>query len=577
MAHEALAMSAAALSKSETERAALDVAVKAVKAKQVEFARLPVREKVTLLERCLPRLNDVAQKWVHDACEAKGLPKNQPIGAEDWLLGPAILMRNLRLLIDALDAVARTGAPPLGHAVRTRPDGRLTIEVMPTGLLDAAMFTGVVGECWMEKGMTEADARARQAGFYKRKDPTGGLSLTLGAGNVPFLTPGDFLTKMFNEGYVAVVKMNPVNEYVGPHLEHVFQPLIERDYLRITYGGGDAGKFLTEHPDVDEIHMTGSDRVHDLIVWGPPGPERDRRKAANDPVTKKQVTSELGCVTPVIVPPARFSASQLKWHARNVATQVASNASYMCVAAKLLVVSKGWAQREEFLTLVRAELAKTPLRKAYYPGSFDRYAHLTKDRAAEKIGTPADGELPWTVITGVDPATDDTLFDTEPFCAILTVVELAESEPAAFLDAATRFANDKAWGTLTANLIIHPSLEKQPAFAAALDRALTDLRYGVVAINQWSGLACGMMSTPWGAHPSSTLANIQSGRGWVHNTYLLEGIEKVVLRAPFIVFPTPIWFVDHKTTLEMAPALMAVSEHNSWWKLPRLLWAAIRG
>lgn len=574
MAHEALAMSATAVSKAESEQAALDAAVRAVKAKQVEFARLPVAEKAELLRRSLPLFVEHGEAWFKDGCRAKGLPETD---GEEWIQGPFVLMRHVRLLLQSLEQIARAGAPELGGGVRTLADGRLAIEVMPTGLLDRLLFTGLRAECLMEPGLTEREARERQASFYKRQNPTGSTALVLGAGNVGFLAPSDFLTKMFNEGAVCVVKMNPVNEYVGPHLEKIFAPLIERDFLRIVYGGGEAGAFLCSHPEIDEIHMTGSERVHDLIVWGPPGPERERRKAAKDPVTKKHVTSELGAVTPVIVPPAPFSARELRWHARNVATQLASNASFMCVAAKMLVLSKGWAQKAAFLDAVRAELAKTPLRKAYYPGAQDRFEQLTKGRKTERIGTPAEGELAWTLVTDVDPGRPDPLFEMEPFCSILSIAELDETEPVAFLGAAVKFANEKLWGTLTANLIVHPKLERSPAFAAALERAIADLRYGTVALNQWSGVACGLGSTPWGGHQSATLEDIQSGLGWVHNTYMLEGIEKCVMRAPFTIFPTPVWFVDQRRGHEVGPKLVKLLENQSWLRLPTLLWSAVRG
>jgi aldehyde dehydrogenase (NAD(P)+) len=42
-----------------------------------------------------------------------------------------------------------------------------------------------------------------------------------------------------------------------------------------------------------------------------------------------------------------------------------------------------------------------------------------------------------------------------------------------------------------------------------------------------------------GAHPSSTPRDIQSGEGFVHNTPMLEGIEKVVLRHPITTTPRP--------------------------------------
>jgi aldehyde dehydrogenase (NAD(P)+) len=574
MAHEALAMSATAVSKSESERTALDAAVRAVKAKQVEFARLPVREKIALLRPSIPLTAQHAEAWVRDGLHAKGIPETN---GEEWALGPFVLLRHLKLLVQSLEQIARAGAPELGRAVRTRPDGRLAIEVMPTSVLDQILFTGIGAECWMERGLTERDVRERQASFYKRENPTGSTALVLGAGNVAFLTPGDFLTKMFNEGAVCVVKMNPVNEYVGPHLEKIFAPLIERDYLRIVYGGGEAGAFLTGHPEIDEIHMTGSERVHDLIVWGPPGPERERRKTAKDPVTRKHVTSELGAVTPLVLVPAAYSERELKWHARNAATQLASNASFMCVAAKMLVLSKGWAQKDAFLEAMRAELRKTPLRKAYYPGAQDRFDQLTHGRQTERIGTPQAGELPWTLILDVDPKKPDPLFEIEPFCSVLSIAELEESDPIEFLGAAVKFANEQLWGTLTANLIVHPRLEKDPKFAAALDQAISDLRYGTVSINQWSGVSCALGSTPWGGHQSVTLEDIQSGLGWVHNTYMLEGIEKCVFRSPFTIFPTPLWFVDNARAHEVGPKIVRLLATDSWLGLPSLFWSALRG
>jgi len=46
----------------------------------------------------------------------------------------------------------------------------------------------------------------------------------------------------------------------------------------VVYGGAEVGRFLVYHPQVDDVHITGSDLTHDLIVWGPPGAERERRK-----------------------------------------------------------------------------------------------------------------------------------------------------------------------------------------------------------------------------------------------------------------------------------------------------------
>jgi acyl-CoA reductase-like NAD-dependent aldehyde dehydrogenase len=579
MSHQALAMSETASSAAQTELANLDAAITAVHAKQVEFARLPVRAKIGLLGDLIPATLANVDEWIREACRAKGLTENTPLAGEEWLGGPLLLMRNLRLLVETMEQIERDGAPPLGRKVHQRPDGRIAIDVFPGSAFDSLLYSGFSAQILLQEGMTEEEARAKQASFYKQKNPTGGTTLVLGAGNVASIPPMDALYKLFVEGRVCIIKMNPVNEYLGPVFEKVFAPLIARNYVRIVYGGAEVGAYLCQHPLIDDIHITGSDRTHDAIVWGPQGPDRERRKAANDPLLKKTITSELGNVSPVMLVPGTFTDAQLDFQARNVASQMTNNASFNCNAAKMLITAKGWPQRDAFLARLKAALAKAHTRKAYYPGAFERYATLTKGRTqVEKIGAPSEGQLPWTIIGGLDPSNlDEPLYQTEPFCSIISHVELPVTDAAAFLQAATTFANDRLWGTLNACIIIHPTEEKRPAVASALDKAIIDLRYGTVAINHWPALGYGFVTTPWGGHPSATLNNIQSGLGWVHNTYMIEGIEKGVIRGPFTVFPKPPWFFDHARTHEVASKLTRFEAHPSWFALPSVVLSAARG
>src|SRR5205085_291310 len=97
-----------------------------------------------------------------------------------------------------------------------------------------------------------------------------------------------------------------------------------------------------------EVHITGSDRTHDFMVWGPPGPEREARKKRNDPVLKKTITSELGNISPVIVVPGPYSEAELGYQGANVAGMVINNASFNCNSAKLLVTQKSWDKRGQF-------------------------------------------------------------------------------------------------------------------------------------------------------------------------------------------------------------------------------------
>ena len=80
-----------------------------------------------------------------------------------------------------------------------------------------------------------------------------------------------------------------------------------------------------------------------------------------------------------------------------------------------------------------------------------------------------------------------------------------------------------------------------------------------------------------GVTSPSTLKNVQGGLGWVHNTFMLEGIEKVVLRGPLTVFPKPPWFVTSKTAHEIAPKLVELEFEPSVLKVPAIAIAALRG
>jgi hypothetical protein len=577
MQHAIEAPSARADSASSTPRAALDRAVSAVAEQRRAFARMPPREKAALLREVLPLLVRVGHAWVEAGCKAKRIAPDSALAGEEWYAGPLVTARNLRLLATSLDQIAANGRPPLGRSTKRRADGRLEVEIFPAGGFDSALYRGLSCTELLAPGIDETQARDRQASFYHKKDPEGAVSLILGAGNVSSIPPTDALYKMFVDGSVCVIKMNPVNEWAGPFIEQAFAPLVQRGFMRVVYGGGDVGEYLITHAGIDDIHITGSNRTHDRIVWGPPGPEQERRRRANDPLLKKTITSELGNVSPVVVVPGKYTEDELRFQARNLTTMIANNASFNCNAAKMLVLSRGWPQRGRFLELLGESLAKVPPRKAYYPGAHDRYAELVGTRpGVKKFGQPAADELAWALIPDVDAsATNEPLFQIEPFCGILSQTDLAETDPAAFLAAATKFCNEKLWGTLNATIVIDPRTEAEAA--SALDRAILELRYGTVAINHWPGLVFGSGSAAWGGHPSATLQDVQSGIGWVHNTFMLEGIEKSIFRGPITMSPKPAWFYDNAMMRVLGSKMVDFESAPSALKLPGLAIAALRG
>ncbi len=560
-------------------QAQMDAAIAAVKASAAGWVALPVAERVRLLERTLAATVDVSDRWVAAALKAKGLSTDAPQGGEEWLGGPLVTIRNLRLLIQSLREIEQHGLPQVPGPITTRPDGQVVARVFPTGTYDKLLFQGFTGEIWMDPKVRRHELEATQATRYQpgaQVEPA--VALVLGAGNVSSIGPMDVLYKLFMELQVCVLKMNPVNEYLGPFIEQAFAPLVEPGYVRLVYGGAAEGAYLCQHPEVDEIHITGSDKTHDAIVYGV-GPEGAKRKAERDPVNKRRITSELGNVSPVIVVPGPWSAGDLDFQGANLASMLTNNAGCNCNATRVIVQHAAWSQRLALLDAIRKTFREAPTRKAYYPGATDRFEAFKKAHPeAELYGNPREGELPWMLVSGLSPdAPDDICFTTEAFTGVTSEVALEAASVVDYIDKAVAFCNDTVWGSLNASIIVHPATLADPTVAAAVERAIADLRFGTVAVNHWPALAYGFVSTTWGAFPGHELHDIQSGIGVVHNTYLYEHPQKTVIRGPFRVKPTPPWFVTHRTTHELGPRMARFEAAPSLRKLPGVLWAAIRG
>lgn len=551
----------------------VDARVEALARRKDDWVRAPIERRIQLLRRCIERTLDVSEEWVRAACRAKGLDPSEPRAGEEWLAGPMTTIRNLRMLVDALE---HGGEPPPRRTYQ-REGGQWVAEVFPASTWDSLMFGGFSAEVWIEPGMPPTQGRIyrdkrRNAGSY----PPGKVALVLGAGNVASIGPMDALYKLFVEDEVVIVKTNPVNAYLQPYWEESFRPLIDEGVYAVVRGGAEVGEHLVHHPLIDTIHMTGSDRTHDAIVWGADPEEQTRRKATGQRLVDKPISSELGAVTPVFVVPGPWSDEDLWFQARHVGGMVANNGSFNCNAAKVLVTADRWPQRAVFLDNVERVLSQTPPRNAYYPGAQARYdGFLERYAQAKPLSPRSSTVVPWTIIPDVSPEKGEHALTSEAFCGVLAQVTLKASDPRAFLEAMVEVANDVCWGTLSCIVLVHP--ETQKAYAAELDRAIAALRYGGIGINVWAGVIYGLVSPTWGAFPGHPLEDIQSGRGVVHNAFLFDHPQKSVVRAPFRIRPTPAWFPDHKTLHQLAPALTRFEAGPSLLKLAPVLAAAMRG
>lgn len=533
--------------------------------------------RIRLIDELIGGVARVADRWAAAAAEAEGLAPSDPDAAEGAIAGPYLALRQLRLLRRSLVDIERRGAPRIPGPVTTRPDGRVTARVVPADRFDRLMYAGVSAEVWMQPGVTAAELASTQAVAYRQPDG-GGVCLVLGAGNVTSIAPLDAIYKLFVANRVVVLKTHPTQAFLGPILEEGLQPLIRDGWLRIVHGGAAEGAHLAHHPGVDELHITGSQRTYDAIVFGT-GPEGEARRQRDEPIMSKPFTAELGNLTPVIVVPGPWSLSDLEYQADNLATMLTNNAGFNCTTPRVIITPAGWKLRQQFLNELRARLRATRLRRAYYPGAVERYDQfLAAHPEAEQYGERHDDRLPWALITDLDPgARDELCYTTEAFCGVFAETPLPSASPADFLDRAVGFANTALWGTLNATLIVHPTSLRDPETAAALERAVADLRYGTVSLNHWSAIGFALGAPPWGAHPGHRRNDIGSGTDVVHNTLMFSRVEKTVVRAPFRAWPKPIWFGSHRTARRLAPKLVRFEANPSLLRFAGLLPLALLG
>ncbi len=557
----------------------MDAAVQALQAQKDAWVALSIDDRLTLLERLIKDFAAVADRMVTACCEAKGIAADSPLVGEEWSIGPFTTLKNLCQLQRSLMDIKALGAPKIPGPVTTLADGQVVAQVFPQTAYERIFFQGVTAEIWMEPGVTAEGLAKTQALIYRDKQHAGKVALVLGAGNVASIPPTDALHKLFVEDQVVVLKMNPVNGYLGPLIEESFRALIEPGFLRVVYGGALEGAYLCNHSGVEEVHITGSDKTFDAIVFGT-GPEGEKRKAANNAFSHKRVTGELGNVSPIIVVPGPWRTSDLAYQAEHIVTSLTTNAGFNCNATRVIIQQASWEQREELLTQMRAILGKLPTRDAYYPGAQQRQRQFIEAHPeAEQFGPGDEKRLPWTLIADVDSEhEEDICFSTEAFCGVFAETTLAATNVIDYIDQAVKFANERLWGSLNATIIVHPKSLQEPGVAAAIERALANLRYGTIGINYWGGVSFTLGVTTWGAFPGDAINDVRSGIGVVHNTLMFSQTQKSVLRGPFRSIPTPPWFaLRGNSASKVFPKLVKLETAPTPWKVPGILWSALRG
>lgn len=497
-----------------------------------------------------------ASRWAHAGAQAKGIA-DSPLAGEEWISGPWALLYALNRYIRTLKDLAHSGTPNVpASRVHERADGQLTVDVFPNAFYDRVLLSGVRAEVWMQPGVTRENLASTTAVWYKQASPQPRVALVLGAGNIAAIPPLDVLYKLIADGAVCILKMNPVNEYLGPILEDALKPLVDGGFLRFAYGGVEVGKLLTTHPLVDEIHITGSDRTFNAIVAEG---------------VAKPMTAELGNVSPTIVVPGPWTDADFRFQAEQIVTQKLHNDGFNCIASQVVVLPHDWDGTPKLIEAIESVMREAPARPAYYPGAGDRMRQLGGgDRSVLRLD--ANGEA--------------VAFTVEAFAPLIAIADLP-GDTSNYLRDAVAFANDRLWGTLGANIVVHPTTMRD--YAKDVDAAIAGLRYGCVAVNAWTGVGFLLTETTWGAFPGHTVDDVRSGIGVVHNSYLFDRAQKSVVYAPFAPFPRsvagygstllpkPPWFVTNRLADKIGQALIDFEVKQTPLAAMKVAMLAMRG
>lgn len=550
-----------------------------VSKKRSEWATLPVVEKLAILEEIQAIITNEMkyEDWNNygkKTAEMMGFDTSNTVeggyeAGQQSLLMIVTVKKKIDDMIFAYKIRAGLAEPPKkftkgNYETRTAINGQIVMKTFPIFPGDSNGLVGHMhGEVWMDSSKIQDESQVEAFAFDKAWENAvgdeGGLMVVLGAGNHGFLTVGDIVQAMYTRNYVVYTKQHPIRTYANDIYSRIFAPLISRGYLAIeAHTTIERSSAIIFHPDVDALHITGGKATHDLLVWGADPKERERNLKANTPKIKN-VTSELGAVSPWVVVPGKYTKAQMKSQAGAIANFVHNNASCNCNAPKSIVVADDWDQKDEFLQIIEDELVNHPLPVAYYPNIEKRWQNFADQypdckklesntgMGIEERGLSAGGLnekpllLPILQIeikvdlesdAGKEAASKEFVFNNEPFAPVYTIATLegtGQKDLMKFVQTASVFCNDYLFGTLSASITTPPSLLNDDG----VQTLIAEMKYGCLCVNYWGGIGYFMSnSAMWGAFPGETIDAVQSGIGKCGNVMAIPHFEKCVLVSP---------------------------------------------
>ena len=540
----------------------IDRFITTLRTKSKEFNSISNVQLASMLEETISNIKEVAFFWATICSDNKGTTKT-PAEGEEWLGGPFASVLATQYYIKSL-----TNDDDLVEKKYNSEEN--SYKVFPNNFTERITFPFIDAKVFFNKSMSFDDIN-KYRGFSKRYDIDPSITLVLGAGNFSSIPYLDVLYHLITRKSVILLKLNPVNEYLKPVFEKVFQNFIERGYIIVTTGNIDESKYMATHPGINHIHLTGSDKTFEDIVYGRELTEKERKSKSLSKINNKPITSELGNVTPIIIHPGKWSTSDIKYQARKIVTAKLNNNGFNCIAAQVVVLPDGWGQTETLIKFVKHYMSKAKERKAYYPESIERLEKLEKDKGYERVNalscvTPhLTREIKAYSKFEIDEVWSSTIYFKK--------IEYTSVED--FANKAIDYCNDELWGNLGVSVIIKDHDRK---FNNHITNLYVDnLNYGTVAINEWAAIGYIIPQLPWGGFPGNRDNDIQSGQSVVHNSMLFESPLKGVVNTKFRIsrIIDPPWFVTNKKARRLFKNLTYYQIHNSNINFLKLIFAAL--
>ena len=528
-----------------------------------EFLKLDKTNLISMLEQTIENIKTMSYYWATLSSEKKGhLTKSKE--GEEWIGGPFSSIYAIQYFIEYLQNDD-------GLDINKFDDLNKSYKVFPTKNIEKLLFPFLEAEVRFGKNLN-FDQINKYRGFSNRfENNKPKITLILGAGNVSSIPVLDALFHMIAYKSVIYLKLNPVNDYLYPIFTQIFEPFVSRGFMIITKGDMEASEYLTIHDGFQQTHLTGSNYTYENIVYGRTLSEKERSLKTLSKMNKKPITSELGNVTPIIVHPGNWSRSEIKHQAKKIVTAKLNNSGFNCIAAQVIVLPKGWKHTTKLKTDIKRYLRDIGDATSYYPGSIENLNELINSSNYEQINN-LTCSTPF-LISNLD--IEKEYGNKEVWSTALFFKEIPYNSYEDFCSNSVDYVNKELWGNLGASVLIKNHKKKKNEHI--LNSYVENLKYGTVAINEWSALGFVIPSLPWGGYPGNRDNDIQSGQGYVHNSFLFESPQKGIVYSKFRLsrLIDPPWFVTNKKAHRIFKNLTYYQATKSKINLIKLLFSTL--